>query len=59
MDKYGDPGWQRPKGFFPRLDEVTVYAIAIERMTGKDTALPPAQSRWPAVDRTKSRHARP
>jgi uncharacterized protein len=59
MDKYGDPGWSRPKGFFPRLDEVTVYAIAIERMTGKETALPPAQDRWPALDRTKSPHARP
>jgi nitroimidazol reductase NimA-like FMN-containing flavoprotein (pyridoxamine 5'-phosphate oxidase superfamily) len=59
MDKYGDPGWQRPKSFFPRLDEVTVYAIAIERMTGKATALPAAQSRWPAVDKTKSPNARP
>jgi uncharacterized protein len=59
MDKYGDPGWQRPKSFFPRLDEVTVYAIAIERMTGKETALPAAQSRWPAVDKTKSPNARP
>jgi nitroimidazol reductase NimA-like FMN-containing flavoprotein (pyridoxamine 5'-phosphate oxidase superfamily) len=59
MDKYADPRWERPKGFFPRLDEVTVYAIAIERMTGKETALPAAESRWPAMDRTKSPHARP
>lgn len=59
MEKYGDPGWQRPKSFFPRLDEVTVYAIAIERMTGKETALPAAQNRWPAVDNTKSPNARP
>ncbi len=51
--------WSRPKGFFPRLDEVTVYAIAIERMTGKETALPPAQGRWPALDRTKRPDARP
>ena len=47
------------KGDFPRLDEVTVYAIAIERMTGKETALPAVQSRWPAVDKTKSPNARP
>jgi uncharacterized protein len=59
MDKYGDPAWQRPKGFFPRLDEVTVYAIAVERMTGKETALPAAQNRWPALDRTQSPNARP
>jgi uncharacterized protein len=59
MEKYGDPGWQRPKGFFPRLDEVTVYAIAIERMTGKETELPAAQSRSPAVDKSKSPNARP
>lgn len=59
LKKYVGPRWQRPKGFFPRLDEVIVYAIAIERMTGKETALPAAQSRWPALDRTKSPHARP
>lgn len=59
MDKYGDPGWQRPRSFYPRLDEVTVYAIAIERMTGKETTLPAAANRWPAADNTKSPHARP
>ncbi|MBK8740929.1 MAG: pyridoxamine 5'-phosphate oxidase family protein [Betaproteobacteria bacterium] len=59
MGKYGDPGWDRPKGFFPRLDEVTVYAIAIERMTGKETALPSMENRWPTVDNTKSPDAVP
>jgi hypothetical protein len=37
--KYGKPGTQRPKGFFPRIDIITVYAVA--RMTGKETPLPP------------------
>ena len=59
MGKYGDPGWDRPKSFFPRLDEVTVYAIAIERMTGKETALPSMENRWPTVDNTKSPDAVP
>jgi nitroimidazol reductase NimA-like FMN-containing flavoprotein (pyridoxamine 5'-phosphate oxidase superfamily) len=59
MGKYGDPSWGRPKGFFPRLDQVTVYAIAIERMTGKETALPAMEGRWPAVDHTKSPDAVP
>lgn len=59
MTKYGDPGWDRPKNFFPRLDEVTVYVIAIERMTGKETALPSVENRWPTVDNTKSPDAVP
>jgi uncharacterized protein len=54
MEKYGDPGWSRPKGFYPRLDQVTVYAIAIERKTGKATPLPAVQNRWPAADNTKT-----
>src|SRR3569833_1062440 len=36
MAKYGKPDTIRPKGFFPRLDAITVYAIAVERMTGKE-----------------------
>jgi len=59
MRKYGDPDWMRPKGFYPRLDQVTVYAIEIERMTGKETPLPPPQGRWPAHDNTKSPDAVP
>lgn len=59
MEKYGDPGWSRPRGFYPRLAEVTVYAIAVERMTGKETPLPASQSRWPAVDNTKTPDAAP
>jgi len=58
MSKYADPAWpQRAPGFFPRLDAVTVYAFAIERMSGKSTPLPPLQQRWPALDRTKSPQA--
>ena len=54
MNKYGDPSWGRLQEFFPRLDQVTVYAIAIDRMTGKETPLPPLQDRWPAADHTKT-----
>lgn len=59
LAKYGDPGWRRPAGFYPRLDEVTVYAIAVERVSGKETVLPAVDARWPAVDRTKTPHAVP
>ena len=54
MKKCGDPNWDRPKGFFPRLDQVTVYAIAVKRMTGKETPLPANKERWPAVDNSAS-----
>jgi len=59
MRKYADPSWQRPKDFFPRLGDITVWALAIERLTGKEQALPAASQRWPAVDRTKSPSAIP
>ncbi len=59
MRKYGDPSWERPQAFFPRLDEITVYAIAIERLTGKETSLPAVSRRWPAMDQTKSPNAAP
>lgn len=58
MAKYAKPDWDRPKGFFPRLNDITVYAIAIERMTGKETPLPAVSEQWPALDRTKSPTAR-
>jgi uncharacterized protein len=44
MAKYGKPETKRPKGFFPRIDVITVYAIALERITGKEQALPPFPS---------------
>jgi nitroimidazol reductase NimA-like FMN-containing flavoprotein (pyridoxamine 5'-phosphate oxidase superfamily) len=59
MAKYGKPDCGRPKHFYPRLDEVTLYAIAPERITGKETPLPAASEQWPAKDRTKSPDARP
>lgn len=59
MTKYAKPDWDRPKGFFPRIDQITVYAIAIERMSGKETPLPAISEQWPASDRTKSPNARP
>jgi uncharacterized protein len=59
MAKYAKPDWERPKGFYPRIDQITLYAIAIERLSGKETPLPEASKRWPAVDHTKSPDARP
>lgn len=57
MEKYGKPETKRPRGFFPRLDAITVYAMAVERMTGKEQALPPLSEQWPAKDRTKTPNA--
>jgi nitroimidazol reductase NimA-like FMN-containing flavoprotein (pyridoxamine 5'-phosphate oxidase superfamily) len=59
MVKYGKPDTDRPKGFFPRIDAITVYAISVERMTGKEMALPDLSEQWPAKDRTKTPNARP
>jgi uncharacterized protein len=59
MDKYGTPGRDRPRGFFPRIDQVTVYAMTIERITGKELALPALSQQWPALDRTASPGAQP
>jgi uncharacterized protein len=58
MAKYGKPDTTRPKGFFPRLDVITVYAISVERITGKEMALPAVSEQWPAKDRTKTPNAR-
>jgi uncharacterized protein len=54
MAKYGEPATMRPKGFFPRIDAITVYAIAPERITGKEQPLPPLSEQWPAKDRTRT-----
>jgi nitroimidazol reductase NimA-like FMN-containing flavoprotein (pyridoxamine 5'-phosphate oxidase superfamily) len=59
MAKYGPEGLDRPKDFFPRLGQITVYAIAIERMSGKHTPLPAVDERWPAQDRSATPNARP
>lgn len=60
MAKYADPKWQqRPKGFYPRLDEVTVYVIEVERLTGKKGPLPGLSDQWPAKNMTKSPGVKP
>lgn len=59
MEKYGKPNSIRPKNFFPRLDVITVYAMTVERMTGKEKSLPEVSEQWPAKDRTMTPNARP
>jgi nitroimidazol reductase NimA-like FMN-containing flavoprotein (pyridoxamine 5'-phosphate oxidase superfamily) len=58
MAKYARKDWKRPKGFYPRIDQITLYAITVERISGKETPLPAVSQRWPAVDHTKSPNAR-
>ena len=59
MRKYADAGWDRPQGFFPRIGEIDVYGMTIERLTGKQQVLPPISERWPALDRTRTPNAKP
>lgn len=59
MGKYRMAGPTRPAGFFPRLDQITLYALSIERLTGKENVLPEMAGRWPAIDRSKTPNARP
>lgn len=60
MSKYAKGQWsERPKGFYPRIDQITLYAIAVERLSGKETPLPEASQRWPALDNTKTPNAKP
>jgi nitroimidazol reductase NimA-like FMN-containing flavoprotein (pyridoxamine 5'-phosphate oxidase superfamily) len=60
MAKYAKGRWsERPKGFYPRIDLITLYGIAVERLSGKETPLPEASQRWPALDNTKTPDARP
>ena len=59
MAKYGKPNSIRPKNFFPRLDVITVYAMSVERMTGKVRSLPDVSEQWPAQDHTMTPNARP
>jgi uncharacterized protein len=58
MEKYGKPNTIRPKNFFPRLDVIAVYALTVERMTGKQQLLPELSEQWPAKDFTKTPNAR-
>jgi len=58
MAKYHGRDVGRPKGFYPRLDDITVYAITVDRLTGKETASPPSAEQWPARDNTKTPNAK-
>jgi uncharacterized protein len=58
MAKYGPADASRPPGFFPRLAQISVYAIEVERITAKRTPLPAANEQWPALDRTGTPDAR-
>jgi nitroimidazol reductase NimA-like FMN-containing flavoprotein (pyridoxamine 5'-phosphate oxidase superfamily) len=59
MQKYAKTREGRHKGFFPRIEQITLYAITIERMTGKEISLPDLSQQWPAMDRTKTPNADP
>lgn len=60
MRKYAKPQWKhRPRNFFPRMDQISLYAIAVERMTGKRSPLPDLSGQWPAIDRTMTPDADP
>jgi nitroimidazol reductase NimA-like FMN-containing flavoprotein (pyridoxamine 5'-phosphate oxidase superfamily) len=59
MTKYDKRDSGRPRDFFPRIELITLYAISVERMSGKETPLPQASDRWPAADHTKTPNARP
>lgn len=54
MAKYHGRDVGRPKGFYPRLDHITVYAVSTDRVTGKETPLPVPSEQWPAKDKTKT-----
>jgi hypothetical protein len=58
MERYHPQDPDRPRGFYPRLAEVTVFALRVERLTGKQTLLPAVAERWPARDRTRTPNAR-
>lgn len=54
MAKYSPSDSSRPKNFFPRLDDTTVYSMSMDRVTGKETPLPAIPELWPITDNTKS-----
>ncbi len=59
MAKYADTEWERPKSFYPRLEQVTVYCIELEQLTGKQGPLPAVSEQWPAKNNTHSPRAVP
>jgi nitroimidazol reductase NimA-like FMN-containing flavoprotein (pyridoxamine 5'-phosphate oxidase superfamily) len=59
LAKYRKQGPARPEGFFPRLDLIVLYALSVDRVSGKQIALPAVDQQWPAVDRSKTPNAVP
>jgi uncharacterized protein len=59
MSKYSDQELKRPKGFYPRIDRITLYALSIEQITGKRQPLPMLSEQWPAKNRTMTPGAVP
>lgn len=58
MAKYAKTEWERPKSFYPRLEQVTVYVLDIEQLTGKKGEMPPLSEQWPAKNNTRSPRAK-
>ena len=58
MAKYRIAGAPRPKDFFPRIDQIALYRLAIDRISGKQIVLPGIAGQWPALDRSKTPNAR-
>ena len=54
MAKYRAADAPRPAAFYPRIDQITLYALEIERLTGKEIPLPGVSGQWPALDRSKT-----
>ena len=52
-------GAPRPKDFFPRIHQIALYRLAIDRITGKRIVLPDIAGQWPALDRSKTPDAQP
>jgi nitroimidazol reductase NimA-like FMN-containing flavoprotein (pyridoxamine 5'-phosphate oxidase superfamily) len=59
MAKYRTAETPRPKAFYPRIDQITLYALEIEQLSGKEIVLPDISVQWPALDRSKTPNARP
>lgn len=59
MAKYSPEDMGRPKGFYPRLPHISIYALRIDRLSGKEITLPASNSRWPRIDRSKTPNAIP
>ena len=59
MKKYAPDIDDRPKSFYPRLHHIDVFALTVERLTGKETPLPAVSQQWPALDQTRTPDAVP